>query len=53
MGQSAQLQRMEGITNVLKDYPDIKILAQNTANWSRSEAMALMETWITTYGDEI
>ena len=37
MGQSAQLQRMEGITNVLKDYPDIKILAQNTANWSRSE----------------
>lgn len=53
MGQSAQLQRIEGITNVLKDYPNIKIIAQNTANWSRSEAMTLMETWITTYGDEI
>lgn len=53
MGQSAQLQRMEGIENVLKDYPDIKILAKNTANWSRSEAMTLMETWITTYGDDI
>ena len=53
MGQSAQLQRMEGIENVLKDYPDIQILAQNTANWSRSEAMTLMETWITTYGDDI
>ena len=51
MGQSAQLQRMEGIENVLKDYPDIQILDQNTANWSRSEAMTLMETWITTYGD--
>lgn len=53
MGQSAQLQRIEGINNVLADYPNIKILAQDTANWSRSEAMALMETWITTYGDEI
>ena len=53
MGQSAQLQRYEGITNVLADYPNIKILAQDTANWSRSEAMTLMETWITTYGDEI
>ena len=51
MGQSAQLQRMEGIENVLKDYPDIQILDQNTANWSRSEAMTLMETWITTYDD--
>ena len=53
MGQSAQLQRYEGITNVLADYPNIQILAQDTANWSRSEAMTLMETWITTYGDEI
>ena len=53
MGQSAQLQRWEGINNVLADYPDIEILAYNTANWSRSEAMTLMETWLTTYGDEI
>lgn len=53
MGQSAQLQRYEGITNVLKDNPNIKVLDYNTANWSRSEAMTLMETWITTYGDQI
>lgn len=53
MGQSAQLQRYEGITNILKDYDGIKILATDTANWSRSEAMTLMETWITKYGDEI
>ena len=53
MGQSAQLQRIEGIKNVLTDYPNIKIIAQDTANWSRSEAMTLMETWITTYGDDI
>ena len=53
MGQSAQLQRWEGINNVLANYPNITILDYNTANWSRSEAMSLMETWITTYGDQI
>ena len=53
MGQSAQLQRWEGINNVLADHPNIKTLAYDTANWSRSEAMTLMETWLTTYGDEI
>jgi ABC-type sugar transport system substrate-binding protein len=53
MGQSAQLQRIEGITNVLAKYPNIKELARNTANWSRSEAMSLMETWISTFGDDI
>ncbi len=53
MGQSAQLQRIEGIENIMKKYPKIKELARNTANWSRSEAMGLMETWITTFGKDI
>lgn len=53
MGQSAQLQRIEGIENVLKNYPNVKELARDTANWSRSEAMTLMETWLTSYGDKI
>lgn len=53
MGQSAQLQRWEGINNILADHPNITILDYNTANWSRSEAMTLMETWITAYGDQI
>lgn len=53
MGQSAQLQRIEGIENVLAEHPNINELVRNTANWSRSEAMTLMETWISTYGDQI
>ena len=53
MGQSAQLQRYEGISNVLANNPDIDVLAIDTANWSRSEAMTLMETWLTTYGEDI
>ena len=53
MGQSAQLQRWEGINNILAQHPNVTILAYDTANWSRSEAMTLMETWLTTYGDQI
>jgi inositol transport system substrate-binding protein len=46
LGQSAQLERSEGINNILKKYPDIKVLAEKTANWSRSEAMTVMENWL-------
>ena len=53
MGQSAQLQRIEGIENIMAKYPNVKELARDTANWSRAESMTLMETWISTYGDDI
>lgn len=49
MGQSAQLQRIEGIENVMAAHPGVKELARNTANWSRSEAMTLMETWLNSF----
>ncbi len=53
MGQSAQLQRIEGIENIMAKYPNVKELARDTANWSRAEAMTLMETWISSFGDDI
>ena len=46
IGQSAQVQRLEGNRNVLARYPDVRVLAQQTANWSRAEALALVENWI-------
>lgn len=46
LGQSAQLERTKGINNILAKYPDIKVLAEKTANWSRSEAMTVMENWM-------
>lgn len=46
LGQSAQLERTQGINNILAKYPDIKVLAEKTANWSRSEAMTVMENWL-------
>ena len=49
---SAQLDRSQGICEVLENYPDIKIIAEQTANWDRAEAMALMENWLQ-MGDDI
>lgn len=54
IGQSAQLQRLEGNMNVLKKYEGkVELLAQQTANWSREEALSLVENWIETFGGKI
>lgn len=53
IGQTGQVGRKEGIYNVLKKYPDVKVIAEKTANWSRAEAMTIMENWIQTYGKDI
>ncbi|GAJ96514.1 sugar ABC transporter substrate-binding protein [Agrobacterium rhizogenes] len=53
LGQSAQVQRLQGIQNVLKANPGVMLLAQNTANWSRAEAITLMENFLTSHGDAI
>ncbi len=49
LGQSAQLERREGIDNILEKYPDIEVLASQTGNWSRAEGMTLMENWLNTF----
>lgn len=52
MGQSGQVGRMAGFEEVgLLDYFDV--VATQTANWKRDEAMALAEDWITTYGEDL
>jgi inositol transport system substrate-binding protein len=53
MGQAAQLQREEGAKEVLKQFPDIKLLAQQTGEWDRAKSMDLMQNWIQSYGDKI
>lgn len=48
-GQSAQIERMKGIKNVVKDYSNIHIIAKKTANWSRMEAKSVMQKWLQTF----
>lgn len=53
IGQSAQIQRLEGNKKALAECPDVTVLEDQTANWSRAEAQTLMENWLTAHGDEI
>ena len=53
IGQSAQIQRLEGNQAALAECPNVTVLEQQTANWSRAEAQTLMENWLTTHGDSI
>jgi ribose transport system substrate-binding protein len=53
LGQSGELDRTKGIKNILAKYPDMKILAQDTANWKRDEAVNKMKNWITSFGAKI
>jgi ribose transport system substrate-binding protein len=45
--------RFAGLQDVLKDYPNVKLLDDQTANWDRTKAFPIVETWLTQYGDEI
>lgn len=53
IGQSAQIERRQGNLEALKNYPNIKILEMKTANWSRAEALNLMENWLNAYPGKI
>ncbi len=52
VGSSPAIDRQAGMESVLKDYPDIEILATGDGEWIRDPAVALMEDWLVAY-DEI
>jgi len=45
-GHSAELQRSDGIRQVLAKYPGSSIVLEQTANWDRAQALNLMENWL-------
>lgn len=51
-GIDAAISRTDGISKTLDEYPDIKVLHSQPADWNRDEAMSLMETWLQE-GEEI
>lgn len=53
MGQAAQIKRDAGAREILANYPGMRLLAEQTAEWDRAKAMSLMENWIQSYGDQI
>jgi inositol transport system substrate-binding protein len=53
MGQSAQINREKGANEILKAYPNLKLLAAQPADWDRAKALDLMQNWIQSYGTKI
>ncbi len=45
-GHSAEVQRTKGIKEVLAKYPGVKIIAEQTGNWDRAQALSVMENWL-------
>ena len=45
-GSDAQVGRTQGNEAALADYPFMKVVAQNTGNFTRAEGQALMESWL-------
>jgi len=53
IGQSSQIERRRGNQAALSKYKDVKVLEMKTANWSRAEALSLMENWLTSHAGKI
>lgn len=54
LGNEGAMKRSEGVTKtVTEKYPDIKVLAKETADWQRDKALGIAENWISTYGDKL
>lgn len=53
LGSSPELDRTAGIESVLAEFPDINVLAKDTANWKRDEAVNKIKNWLSSFGDEI
>jgi len=45
--------RFAGLQQVLLQTPGVTVLDQQTANWDRTAAFPIMQTWLTKYGDRI
>ena len=52
-GQAAQIQREQGAKEIMAQFPGLKMIAEQTAEWDRAKSMDLMQNWIQSYGTKI
>lgn len=45
--------RFEGLKAALEEYPDIKLLGDESASWDRTEGQNVTQTFITKFGEDI
>ena len=53
LGHSVQISREQGYKDVLAKNPNIRLVVQNTADWSADKALQLVENWLQTYPGQI
>ncbi|MEP6462913.1 MAG: substrate-binding domain-containing protein [Frankiaceae bacterium] len=53
LASSPELDRTKGIMSVLAKYPNIKVLAKDTANWKRDQAVNKVKNWISSFGGKL
>jgi inositol transport system substrate-binding protein len=52
LGSAPQIGRTAGAKEVFDEYPDIEVIREQTANFQRAEAVAVVENWLAA-GDQI
>jgi ABC-type sugar transport system substrate-binding protein len=53
LGHSVQISREQGYKDVLAEHPEVKLIVQNTADWSGEKALQLTENWLQRYPGQI
>lgn len=53
LGSSFEIDRSQGIHNVLAKYPDLKVVAEDTADWKPEVASNKVKTWLQSAGGKI
>ena len=53
VGSAPANDRYSGFREILKDYPDIKIIASETGDFTRAKGKEVMESFLLTYGAQI
>lgn len=49
LGTSAQILRKDGLVDFLKDYPDIKMVAEMTSSWDSAKALAVAQDMLSRF----
>ena len=47
------IERLNGLKNAMKDYPDVELLDVQSADWDTTKAAEVMSSLLTRYGDNI
>ena len=48
MGNDDQIKRTDGNKEALKNFPDVKIIVEDSGQWDRANALSIVENWLQT-----